>query len=71
MNLIAYVLTKLRTPKDLVRQMSRKSRFRRAYDKQHGKRSKTLLKSCTTAPLSSLLTNMKEIELEKVSLSDM
>ena len=45
MNLIAYKLTKIRTPKGVVKQMSKKSRFRRPYEKQHGKRSQTLLKS--------------------------
>ena len=44
MNLIAYVMTKVRIPKDVVRQMSKKSRFRTLYDKQHGKRSQTVLK---------------------------
>ena len=41
---IAYVMTKKRIPKDVVRQMSKTSRFRRLYDKQHGKRSQTVLK---------------------------
>ena len=44
MTLIAYVLTKWRTPKDVDKQISKKSCFRRPYDKQHGKRSRTLLK---------------------------
>ena len=44
MTLIAYLLTKLRTLKDVDRQISKKSCFRRPYDKQHGKRSRTLLK---------------------------
>ena len=43
MNLIAYALTKIRTPKGALGQMS--SHFRRPSDKQYGKRSKTLLKS--------------------------
>ena len=47
MNLIAYALMELRTPKDVVRQMSKKSKspFRRPYEKQHIKRIQTLLKS--------------------------
>ena len=45
MNLIAYALTKIRTTKCVVRQMSNTSHFGRPYNKQHGKRSKTLLKS--------------------------
>ena len=44
MNVIAYVLTKIRTLKDVVRPMSKKFRFRRSFNKQHGKRSQTLLK---------------------------
>ena len=44
MNLIAYVLTKLRTQKGVVRQKSKKSRFRTPYDKKHCKPSQTLLK---------------------------
>ena len=41
--------------------------------KQYGKGAQTLLKSeiCTTAPLSSLLTTAKAMDLEKVSLIDM
>ena len=42
---IAYVFPKLETAKDLVRQIYRKSRFRRPIKKRHGKHSKTLLKS--------------------------
>ena len=45
MNLIGYVLTKLQTPKDVVRQMSKKSRFRRSYEMWHVKLSETQLKS--------------------------
>ena len=42
-NLIADVLTKIWTLKVVVTQMSKKSRFRRHYSKQHGKRFQTLL----------------------------
>ena len=45
MTLIADVFLKLRTPKYDVREMSKKFRFRRPFDKWHGKRAKTLLKS--------------------------
>ena len=45
MNLIAYVLTKIRTPKCVVRQISKKFRFRRPHEKEHGKTFQTLLKS--------------------------
>ena len=42
---MAYVFPKLQTAKDAVREVSKKSRFRRNFDKLHGKRSKSLLKS--------------------------
>ena len=45
MTLIADVVAELRTGKIVVRSMSRKSRFRRSFDKQHGKCSERLLKS--------------------------
>ena len=45
MTIIAYVFPKLQTAKDAVREVSKKSRFRRNFDKLHGKRSKSLLKS--------------------------
>ena len=54
--------------KDVVRNMSKKSRLRKPFDKEHGRRSQTLLKS---APLSHLLITVKELEFEKVSLIDM
>ena len=45
MTLRAYVFPKLQTEKDVVREMSKKTRFRRPFNKLHGKRSQTLLKS--------------------------
>ena len=45
MTVVADLFPKLRTPKQVVRSMSKKSRFRRPFQKQHGKRVKTLLKS--------------------------
>ena len=45
MSLIADVFPKLGTPKNLVRSMSRKSRFKGSFGKEHGKRAQTLLKS--------------------------
>ena len=45
MNIIADVLTIIRTLKDVVTQISKKSSFRRPFDKQPGKPSQTLLKS--------------------------
>ena len=44
MTLIVYLLTKLRTPEGVDRQISKKSCFRRPYGKEHGTRSRTLLK---------------------------
>ena len=43
--LIADIFPKLRTLKNVVRQMSKKSRYREAFDYQHCKRAQTLLKS--------------------------
>ena len=45
LTLIAYVFAKLRIVKDVIRQISKKSRFRRPFEKRYGKRSQTLLKS--------------------------
>ena len=45
MNLIVDEFPKSRTRKNVVRQMSKKSCFGRPFDKQHGKRAQTLLKS--------------------------
>ena len=36
---------KLRTPKNVVRYLSKKSRFKGPFDRQHGKRVQTLLRS--------------------------
>ena len=44
MTLIADVFPKLRTPKHMVRSMSKKSHFRRSVERQHGKCVQTLLK---------------------------
>ena len=45
MTLIADLFAKLRTPKNLVRYLSKKSRFKGPFDRQHGKRVQTLLRS--------------------------
>ena len=45
MTLIADVFLKVRTPKNVVKQMSKKSRFRGPFNNQHGKGNQTLLKS--------------------------
>ena len=44
MNFIPDVFPKLRTPKNMVRSMPKKSRFRGSYKKQHGKHAQTLFK---------------------------
>ena len=68
MTLIADVFPKLWTPKSVVKQISKKYRFRGRFDKQHAKGDQTLLKS---EPLPYLLLHVKAIELEKISLSEM
>ena len=45
MTRIADLFPKLRTPKNVVRYISKKSRFKRHFDGQHGKRVQTLLRS--------------------------
>ena len=45
MSFIADLFAKLRTPKNVVRYMSKKSRFKGPFDRQHGKRVETLLRS--------------------------
>ena len=45
MTIIAYVFPKLETAKEVGRQMSKKFRFRRPFNKQHVKRNQVLLKS--------------------------
>ena len=45
MTLIADLIPKLYTPKNVVRYMSKKSRFKGPFERQHGKRVQTLLQS--------------------------
>ena len=45
MSLIADLFPKLRTPKNVLRYMSKKSGFKGPFDRQHGKRVQTLLQS--------------------------
>ena len=45
MTLIADLFAKLRTPKNVVRYKSKKSGFKGPFDRQHGKRVETLLRS--------------------------
>ena len=44
MSLIADVFPKLPTPKNLAKSMSKNSRFKGSFGKQHGKRAQILLK---------------------------
>ena len=55
MTLIADLFPKLRIPENVVRYMSKKSRFKGPFDTQHGKRVQTLLLIWTTALLPYLL----------------
>ena len=43
MSFIADLFAKLRTPKNVDRYLSKKSRFKGPFDRQHGKRDQTLL----------------------------
>ena len=43
MTLIADLFPKLRTPKNVARYLSKKSRFKGPFDRQHGKRVQTLV----------------------------
>ena len=45
MTLIADFFPKLRTPENVARYMSSKSRFKGPFDRQHGKRVQTVLQS--------------------------
>ena len=45
MTLIADLFLKLRTPENVVRYISKKSRFKGPFDREHGKRVQTLLES--------------------------
>ena len=45
MTLIADLFPKLRTPKNVVRYMSKNSRFKVPFDRQHGKRVQKVLQS--------------------------
>ena len=44
MTLIADFFPKLRTPENVARYMSKKSRFKGPFDRQHGNRIQTLLR---------------------------
>ena len=65
--LIADVFPKLRTQKNLVRSMPKKSRFRGSFENQHGKCTKTLLK-CQGQLLSHIYWSLWRQFLYKMSL---
>ena len=45
MTLIAYLFPKLHTPENVARYMSKKCHFQGPFDRQHGRRIQTLLRS--------------------------
>ena len=47
MTLLANLFPKLRTPEKVVRYMSKKSRFKGPFDRQHGKRVQTVATGST------------------------
>ena len=63
MTFIADLFAKLRTPKNVVRYMYKKSRFKGSFDWQHDKRVQT--------PLPYLVIILKVIESEKVCFNQM
>ena len=68
---MAYVFPKLRTPKNLVRSMAKKSSFRGSVEKQYGKCAQTLLEFQEKLLYLLLLITGKSIVLQKISVSDM
>ena len=61
---------KLRIPTNVVRQMSKKSRFSGPFDKQHGKWDQRVLKSWGHHFNHILLITVNAIKFEKASVSD-
>ena len=61
MTLIADLFMKLRTPKNVARYMSKKSRFKGPFDLQHGKRVQTLLRSTVTIFSDHPVTRKKSV----------
>ena len=68
MTFIADLFAKLRTPKNVDRYLSKKSRFKGPFDRQHGKRVQ-IFAIWTTAPLHYSVIIVKVIESEKVGFS--
>ena len=71
MTFIADLFPKLRTPKNVVRYMSKKSRFKEPFDRQHSKRVQTLLRSELQHRYHILVIILKVIFSEKVFFSQM
>ena len=69
MTLIADLFPKLRIPENVVRYMSKKSRFKGPFDRQHGKRVQTQLQSGQQHCSPYLLIIWNVIESEKVCFS--
>ena len=55
MTFIADLFAKLRSPKNVIRYMSKKSRFKGSFDWQHGKRVQNTVAIRITAPLPYLV----------------
>ena len=71
MTLLAEVFPKLRSPKNKVRSIATKSRFKGSFQKQHRKREQNIVEICMAEPLPYLLIAMKATDFQKVSVSDM
>ena len=67
MTVIADSFPKLRTPQNVVRYMCKKSRLKGPFERQHGKRVQTLLRSEQQVLSPYLMIFLKVIESEKVS----
>ena len=65
MTLIAYLILRLRSAKNMVRYMCKKSRFRLPFQKEHGKRLSALLKSKLQHVYHIYLSKGKELNCKK------
>ena len=68
MTLIADVFRKLRTPKNVFKQMSEKSRFRGPFDKQHGQEGQTILKCKRHQFYHNYWSLWRQLRLKKILL---
>ena len=69
MTVIADFFPKLRTPENVVRYMSKKSPFKGRFDREHGKRVQTRLRSEQQVLSLYLMIFLKVFESEEVSFS--